>query len=167
MKIVLSIMVSTYSRHSFTLKPPPLVLLFQYEVKVFTLSGSHQQYQSHLCDSFSWNCCNSLKSYPPLLFWGVEIPSTHIWVILTGKEIQFKVIALIVSTTAMFGGWWKRGIFFFLLWSSLLFWQRLSSHCVVMWEINVAGSVWGHWLTAVWHRSYIGSEGKRGSVKET
>lgn len=37
------------------------VLLFQSEVKVFTLSGSHQQCQSHLCDSFSGSYCTSLK----------------------------------------------------------------------------------------------------------
>lgn len=42
---------------------PPVLFFLRCEVKVFTLSGSHQQYQSHLCESFSWKCCTSLKYF--------------------------------------------------------------------------------------------------------
>lgn len=50
-----------YSRNS--LLHPLSFFFFRCEVKVFTLSGSHQQYQSHLCESFSWKCCTSLKYF--------------------------------------------------------------------------------------------------------
>lgn len=51
---------------SFRPLPAPQVL-FHSEVKVFTLSGSHQKYQSHLCESFCLNCCMSLKSLSLIL----------------------------------------------------------------------------------------------------
>lgn len=43
------------------LSPMPPVLLFHSEVKVFTLSGSHQRCQPRLCESFS--CCTSLTFF--------------------------------------------------------------------------------------------------------
>lgn len=48
-----------------------------------------------------------------------------------------------------------------LLWSSLLFWLGLSSHCVVTRETGTASRHWGHWLAATWHRSHMVRDRKR------
>ncbi len=171
-----SIMVSIVFKTFLPTRPSPPVLLFHSGVKVFTLSGSHQQYQSHLCDSFSWNCCTSLKSFSLGLRSRGEKNYTHrhLKQYFTSEVIRVsaKIFTASCSTYCLAGrlrlrccegegggGGGGRGI---LLWSSLLFWLGLSSRCVVMGEIGAASRHWGHCLATARHRSHMARERKRG-----
>lgn len=128
---------------------PPVLFFFRCEVKVFTLSGSHQQYQSHLCESFSWKCCTSLKYFSLGLRSRKKEKKLHTE---TFKAILHKrgnpglrqdfhcqlrhILSSGQTTTQMLQRRkrrrrrQRRGLI--LLWSSLLFWLGLSSRCVVM-----------------------------------
>lgn len=136
-----------YSRNS--LLHPLSFFFFCCEVKVFTLSGSHQQYQSHLCESFSWKCCTSLKYFSLGLRSRKKEKKLHTE---TFKAILHKrgnpglrqdfhcqlrhILSSGQTTTQMLRRRkrrrrrQRRGLI--LLWSSLLFWLGLSSRCVVM-----------------------------------
>lgn len=127
----------------------PCPFFLRCEVKVFTLSGSHQQYQSHLCESFSWKCCTSLKYFSLGLRSRKKEKKLHTE---TFKAILHKrgnpglrqdfhcqlrhILSSGQTTTQMLRRRkrrrrrQRRGLI--LLWSSLLFWLGLSSRCVVM-----------------------------------
>lgn len=130
---------------------PPVLFFLRCEVKVFTLSGSHQQYQSHLCESFSWKCCTSLKYFSLGLRSRKKerkknYTQRHLKQYFTNEVIQVsaKIFTASYAIYCLAGGLQlrccegergggevqRRGLI--LLWSSLLFWLGLSSRCVVM-----------------------------------